>query len=161
MSDPWATEEGQPSLSLAEHTPRTAAEAGLVFGEVPPLPYWRSLLVASVTLAVVGIVSAVAQWGDDDASIVDLDVGACFEPITDDLEVPVETVDCGPGTARLLARERHPAERDELHPGDGALELFGQGACQGLVDAEQLVVVVPSPAAWAAGERIVACTQRL
>lgn len=161
MSDPWAAEEGQPSLSLAEHTPRTAAEAGLAAEEVPPLPYWRSLLAAAVTVFLVGVLSAVGRWGADDASIVDLDVGVCFEPVIVDLHAPVEKADCEAGAARLLARERHPAGRDDLHPGDGALELFGQGVCQGMVDRDQLVVVVPSPAAWAAGERVVACTERL
>jgi hypothetical protein len=145
---------------LEAHTPQTVSEAGL---ELPPSPTGRWRIVALVVLAVVALaVLFVALQSDGDrASVLDVDLGACVTRAVTDVDAPVEEVACDAGAVRVVVRETHPAGLDELHPGDGALALFGQGACQGRVDPDRLVVAVPSPTSWAAGERAVACLEQL
>lgn len=153
-------EAGDRWRPLEEHTPQTVAEAGL---ELDPVPTqrWRLLLLAAVVIGV-AVASVVALRPDgESSSVLDVDLGACVTPVVTDVDAPVDEAPCEAGAARLIARVEHPAAEDELHPGDGALELFGQGACQGRVDALALVIAVPSPTSWAAGERAVACLERL
>ena len=147
--------------ALEEHTPQTVAEAGL---ELDPAPVrrMRAVVMALAAAAVVaGIVVVISLAGGGDDSILAVDLASCVTPIVTDVDAPVVEVACEPGAARLVARETHPAAAGDVHPGDGALELFGQGACQGRVAPDRLVVAVPSPTSWASGERAVACLERL
>lgn len=147
------------SHPLEEHTPRTVAEAGL---ELDPPPRRRRPLIAAATVLLLLAVAAliVLSRGDTGSELIDLDPGTCYEPVVSDVSEPVDATDCGPGTAKVVRKVRSPAAVDAPHPGDGALTLLGQGACQGDVDASRLAVAVPSPVAWADGERTVVCSER-
>ena len=163
MADDDTVAGGAPDRwhALEEHTPQTVAEAGL---ELDPAPVRRKRAVAIaivIATVVAGIVVLMARVGSSDDSILAIDLASCVTPIVTAVDAPVIEVACEPGAARLVARETHPAARGDLHPGDGALELFGQGACQGRVEPGRLVVAVPSPTSWASGERAVACLERL
>jgi hypothetical protein len=147
------------SLPLEEHTPRTVAEAGLDLD--PPGPGRRRLALAVVGVLLVAVAAFVLLTGGDPApSLVDLAPGTCFEPVVTDVAEAVDEVDCGPGTAQVVRKVRSPGAVDAPHPGDGALTLLAQGACQAEVDADRLVVAIPSPVAWADGDRTLVCTER-
>ena len=160
VDDPDAGDVESRWRPLEEHSPQTVAEAGLQLDPVPTRR-WRALAIAAVAVAVTAGLAVALRSDGDSSSILDVDLGSCVAPVVTDVDAPVDDVDCAAGTARLVARETHPGGAEDLHPGDGELELFGQGACQGLVDADVLVVAVPSPTSWAAGERRIACLERL
>ncbi|HEY9556360.1 MAG TPA: hypothetical protein VIR58_06480 [Acidimicrobiales bacterium] len=147
-------------LPLDEHTPRTAAEAGI---ELAPKSRRRWVLVGASAVAVLVAAAVFVAWrsGSGTDSVLEVDLGECVSPVVTDVDAPVDVVDCEPGSARVVQRERHPGTAVDLHPGDGALELYGQGVCQGRVEASALVVAVPSPTSWSAGERSIACLERL
>jgi len=147
-------------LPLEEHTPRSVEEAGL---DLPPprSRWWRVGAIAALVVVVAVAGGLLLRRSPASTSVLDLDAGSCYSPVITDVGEPIDGSPCEPGAARLVTRQRHPAGADEVHPGDGALELFGQGACQGRVDDAALVVAVPSPAAWAAGQRVIACSERL
>lgn len=151
-TDPWHP--------LEEHTPQSVSEAGL---DLDPIltNRWRLLVLVALLIAAIGALVLVLRDDRRERSVLAVDLGACVTPVVTDVDAPVDEVVCGPGAARLVGRETHPGGPEELHPGDGVLDLFGQGVCQGLAERARLVVAVPSPTSWAAGERAVACLERL
>ena len=159
MTDP--EEHRIARLPLAEHQPMTPAEAGLDLPPPPDRHRWRRGLIGGAIAAAVLVPLLLIYGGDSSTPLLELGLGECFTPVVNDLSTSVDKTDCEPGAVRLVERATSSAGADEPYPGEGALELFGQGACQSKVDADALVVAVPGPSDWADGERTVACTERL